>query len=98
MAHRTPSLRTFLAPLLLSAAAGALIGNRAFAQTAAVPVMMEAQPLRQALDALASRSGLQLQVDPALLEGKRSAPVDATLPAEEAFNRVLGNTGLQAVV
>lgn len=90
--------RAILAPFFLAAAINSLWADGAFAQEATVPVKIRAQPLAQALQQLAAESGMRLEVDSRLLQGKQSAPVDPSLPAQEAFNQLLTGSGLQAVV
>jgi iron complex outermembrane receptor protein len=53
-----------------------------------------AQPLASALTAFGRQAGLQVIVDPAVVEGRSSAGVSGTLTAEEALGRILAGTGI----
>ena len=52
-------------------------------------------PLAATLNQIASQAGVTLSIDPALTEGKRSAPVSGDYEAIEALNQALRGTGLQ---
>lgn len=52
-------------------------------------------PLAATLNQIASQAGVTLSIDPALTEGKRSAPVSGDYEAIEALNQALHGTGLQ---
>ncbi|WOI46960.1 TonB-dependent receptor plug domain-containing protein [Acidovorax sp. BLS4] len=94
------------APLAVAAALalGALPTHAqpgAGAQAAAsvpVDIRIAAQPLAQALDALARQARLELMVQPALVEGKVAPAVQGRLTAREALNRLLAGSGLFAEI
>ncbi|WCM90699.1 TonB-dependent siderophore receptor [Acidovorax sp. NCPPB 3576] len=94
------------APLAVAAALalGALSAHAqsgAGAQAAAsvpVDIRIAAQPLAQALDALARQARLELMVQPALVEGKVAPAVQGRLTAREALNRLLAGSGLFAEI
>nr|WP_288256620.1 TonB-dependent siderophore receptor [uncultured Pseudomonas sp.] len=52
-------------------------------------------PLAATLNQIASQAGVTLSIDPALTEGKNSAPVSGDYEAIEALNQALRGTGLQ---
>ena len=53
-----------------------------------------AQPLPSALTAFGRQSGLQVIVDPAVVEGRSSGGVSGALTAEQALGRILAGTGI----
>ena len=57
---------------------------------------LPAQPLGDALNALARQAGLQLLVRRELVEGKQAPAVDGSLTARQALDRVLAGSGLVA--
>ena len=61
----------------------------------AEPYQLPAGPLAATLIQIASQAGVPLSIDPALTEGKRSAPVQGDLQAVDALNQALRGTGLQ---
>lgn len=61
----------------------------------AEPYKLPAGPLAATLNQIASQAGVTLSIDPALTEGKRSAPVEGDLQAVDALNQALRGTGLQ---
>ncbi|MPT16594.1 MAG: TonB-dependent siderophore receptor [Pseudomonas sp.] len=61
----------------------------------AEPYQLPAGPLAATLNQIASQAGVTLSIDPALTEGKRSAPVQGDLQAVDALNQALRGTGLQ---
>ncbi|SDP20535.1 TonB-dependent siderophore receptor [Ectopseudomonas guguanensis] len=61
----------------------------------AEPYQLPAGPLAATLNQIASQAGVTLSIDPALTEGKRSAPVQGDLQAVDALNHALRGTGLQ---
>jgi len=63
--------------------------------THAEPYRLPAGPLATTLNQIASQAGVTLSIDPALAEGKRSAPVEGDLEAVDALNQALRGTGLQ---
>ena len=56
---------------------------------------LPAGPLAATLNQIASRAGVTLSIDPALTEGKNSAPVSGDYEAIEALDQALRGTGLQ---
>lgn len=56
---------------------------------------LPAGPLAPTLNQIASQAGVTLSIDPALTEGKRSAPVSGDYEAIDALNQALRGTGLQ---
>ncbi len=53
-----------------------------------------AGPLANALTAFGRQAGLQVSVDPALVQGVASPGVNGAMPAEQAIGRLLAGTGL----
>src|SRR5262245_11207122 len=53
-----------------------------------------AQPLASALTAFGRQAGLQVIVDPAIVDGRTGASVSGTLTAEQALGRILAGTGI----
>lgn len=101
MSRRPPSARIPTERLLTLALACALgLPGAASAQAAAVPqaINLPAQPLAQALNALARQARLELAAPPALLAGKNAPAVSGTLSAEQALRQLLASSGLVARV
>ncbi|MGG2396841.1 TonB-dependent siderophore receptor [Pseudomonas sp. SH1-B] len=63
--------------------------------THAEAYQLPAGPLAPTLNQIASQAGVTLSIDPALTEGKLSAPVNGDYEAIEALNQALRGTGLQ---
>ena len=61
-----------------------------------VPLQVRAQPLGESLRNLAKQANLQILFDPALVTGRSAAPVEGTLTARAALDRLLHGTGLEA--
>ncbi|QEI05304.1 TonB-dependent siderophore receptor [Pigmentiphaga aceris] len=61
-----------------------------------VEVNIPAQPMAQALDALARQARVELMVQPSLVAGKLAPAVAGQLTAREALNRLLAGSGLTA--
>lgn len=68
------------------------------AQEAAMAFHIPAQPLGDALTALAIQSGRQIAYEEALVKGKRSAAVSGQLTVRQALDGVLAGSGLQVNV
>lgn len=69
------------------------------AQSAAtVEISMPAQPLVQALDALARQARLELIVQPTLIAAKTAPALQGRYTAREAFERLLAGSGLRAEI
>lgn len=64
-------------------------------QAHAEAYQLPAGPLAPTLNQIASQAGVTLSIDPALTEGKRSAPVSSDYEALDALNQALRGTGLQ---
>lgn len=64
------------------------------ASTAAHTYDIPAQPLGQALAVFGKQTGIQITYDPALLAGKTSAQVAGSMPAQEALQKLLSQSGL----
>lgn len=71
----------------------AFAGNAGLAHAEAY--QLPAGPLAATLNQIASRAGVTLSIDPALTEGKNSAPVSGDYEAIEAIDQALRGTGLQ---
>jgi iron complex outermembrane recepter protein len=56
---------------------------------------LPAQPLAEALKAVATQANINLIVPPALVEGRQAPPLRAQLTVEEALNRLLNGTGIK---
>ena len=86
-------LRTvpFCAPLALGAPAALSQPG----SSATLLVEIPAQPLAQALSALASQTGLQMVYVSGLVRNQRSQRVAAGIPVREALTQLLQGTGLQ---
>lgn len=61
-----------------------------------VEISIAAQPLAQALDALARQARVDLMVQPALVAGKSAPAVSGRLSLREALSRLLAGSGLRA--
>ncbi len=96
--HRRITLRPIprLSPRLVALACAATIAA-ALAQAAPVDVDLPAQPLPDALKALARATGTSIAADSALLAGKAAPAVRGRLEAGEALARLLAGSGLEAV-
>lgn len=70
--------------------AGSQVGQASRTSSFNIP----AQPLPSALTAFGRQAGLQVIVDPAVVEGRSSAGVSGTLTAEQALGRILAGTGI----
>lgn len=85
----------------LFAAAAAGLGPIARAQAAdgsPVVVSITAQPLGQALNALAAQGNLQMAFPPALVAGKVAPAVSGTMTVRQALDRLLAGSGLVASI
>ncbi|MBX3664422.1 MAG: TonB-dependent receptor [Burkholderiales bacterium] len=65
------------------------------AQTA-IEVDLPAQPLGQALNALAQKAGIQIAAPAALVAGRQAPPLKGSFTAREALSRLLAGSGLEA--
>lgn len=91
------------APLIMSMAVALAFAPAVQAQviTAAAPaieIRITAQPLAQALDALARQSRLDLMVQPALVAGKTAPAVTGRMTPRDALDRLLAGSGLAAEI
>lgn len=89
---------TVLVTTLFAAAA---LGPMARAQSAdgsPVVVSITAQPLGQALNALAAQGNLQMAFPPALVAGKVAPAVSGTMTVRQALDRLLAGSGLVASI
>lgn len=91
-------------PRLRARSLAILLGTAAFAATPAVaeqgpsePVNFDiaAQPLDQAVTALARQAGLSIGGDASLLRGKQAAALEGEYTVDEALQRLLAGAGLQ---
>lgn len=57
---------------------------------------LPAQPLGQALNALARQAGVAIAADAALVAGKQAPALDGTLSLRQALDRLLAGSGLEA--
>jgi outer membrane receptor for ferric coprogen and ferric-rhodotorulic acid len=73
-------------------------GAAAAAAPAAMDIRIAAQPLAQALDALARQARLELMVLPSLVEGRTAPAVEGRLTPREALGRLLAGSGLVAEI
>lgn len=86
-------------PLALAALTGQAPAQAQSQGSARVlPISIAAQPLAQALNELARQAGLDLIVQPALVAGRSAPEVSGQLSAQQALQRLLAGSGLQAVV
>ena len=97
-----PHPRLQPAPLVLAIALAlsSLVLAPAQAQpvTAAVPIVLPAQPLGAALNELARQAKLQLMVHPDGIAGKQAPAVSGTLTPQQALDQLLRGSGLAAQV
>ena len=111
--HLSPPPRRFTPPLtpplMLASAIGLalLSGQPALAQSSGdigtqaatpPPLALPAQPLGQALNELARQADLQMTFPAALVAGKTAPAVAGPLTIREALDRLLAQSGLQAVI
>ncbi len=87
----TRALPLFRPGLLAAAISLASICTAALADSYQLP----AAPLASTLTQIASQAGIVLSIDPALTEGKQSAPVQGDYDALEALHQALRGSGLQ---
>ncbi len=81
----------FCAPVAFAATAGWAQP----ASSAALTVGIPAQPLAQALSALASQTGLQVVYISGLIRNQQSRAIPADMPVEQALTQLLQGTGLR---
>ncbi len=98
MANSRRPRRRAAAVLSVALAAGGLACGQAtvWAQTAVIALDLPAQPLDQALNALAARTGLQVIFPTALAEGRRAPALRGNYSAPQALDRLLRGSGLEA--
>ena len=84
--------------LLATSVAQAQLGSAPVRQAAPIEIQITAQPLSQALVALARQAHLELMVQPALVEGRNAPTVQGRFTVREALNRLLVGSGLYAEV
>ncbi|WP_348750546.1 TonB-dependent siderophore receptor [Pseudomonas rhodesiae] len=95
------TLDTLLRPSLLAVAialSAPLASTALFAAEQASTVRaynLPAAPLASTLNQIASQAGLALTLNPALADGKTSAPVNGQFDAQSALRQALRGTGLQ---
>jgi outer-membrane receptor for ferric coprogen and ferric-rhodotorulic acid len=94
--------RRRLLPLVCTAALGTLAmlptAHGQTAATAAQPTFsLTAQPLGQALNALARQSGVAISADAALVENRNAPALQGAMTLREALQRLLAGSGLEAV-
>ena len=65
---------------------------------APVEISIAAQPLGQALNALARQTGLELIVQPTLVDGKTAPAVAGLLTPRQALDKLLAGSGLMATI
>lgn len=96
-----PLLRRRLLPLAVAAALGGLAALPAYSQgttpAAVQQFSLPAQPLGQALNALARQSGVAVSADSALVAGKTAPALQGAMTLREALQRLLAGSGLVAV-
>jgi iron complex outermembrane receptor protein len=73
-------------------------GGAAAAAATPMAIDIPAQPLGQALNALARQANLQMTFSPALVAGKQAPAVRGNLTAGQALDRMLAGSGLAASV
>lgn len=95
--HPAP-LAVAAALLLAALPAQAQSGGASPAASVPVDIRIAAQPLSQALDALARQARLELMVQPSLVEGRTAPAVQGRLTASEALGRLLAGSGLYAEI
>ena len=91
----------FPAPLAMAVALAFAPAVQAQVVTAAAPaieIRIAAQPLAQALDALARQSRLDLMVQPSLVAGKTAPAVTGRMTPRDALERLLAGSGLAAEI
>ena len=93
-----PQPRFYPVPLtIVVAIAGALVAAPLYAQSAATfAIALPAQPLGSALNELARQASFQLIVHPDLVAGRSAPAVSGSLSAQQALDRLLAGSGLQA--
>jgi len=98
-AVRVPSLRPLLrASLLLTLSSSPLLMTDAWAEPAARRAyVVPAGTLGMALTRFAGQAGVDISVDPSLVEGRQSAGLSGEFAVEESFARLLQGSGLQLV-
>lgn len=84
-------------PRLIALACAATLAA-ALAQAAPVDIDLPAQPLPEAIKALARATGASIAADSALLAGKTAPALRGRLETAEALHRLLAGSGLEAVV
>jgi len=75
----------------------ALLSAQAAAQDRAVPLAIAKKPVGKALQELAAKTGANILFTPGAVAGMRSAPVRATVTAEQGARKMLAGTGLQVI-
>lgn len=75
----------------------ALLSAQAAAQDRAVPLTIAKKPVGKALQELAAKTGANILFTPGAVAGMRSAPVRATVTAEQGARKMLAGTGLQVI-
>ncbi|WP_144940558.1 TonB-dependent receptor [Pseudomonas alabamensis] len=98
-AVRVPSLRPLLrASLLLTLSSSPLLMTDAWAEPAARRAyVVPAGTLGMALTRFAGQAGVDISVDPSLVEGRQSVGLSGEFAVEEGFARLLQGSGLQLV-
>ena len=93
-----PQPRFYPVPLTIVVAIAASLGAApVLAQGAATyAIALPAQPLGAALNELARQARFQLMVHPDLVAGKNAPAVAGSLSAQQALDRLLAGSGLQA--
>ncbi|OYO28788.1 TonB-dependent siderophore receptor [Janthinobacterium sp. PC23-8] len=96
--NRMPQPRFYCVPLTIVAAIAATLAAAPLqAQNAATfAIALPAQPLGSALNELARQASFQLMVHPDLVAGKHAPAVSGSLSAQQALERLLAGSGLQA--
>ncbi len=90
-----PGMRAvFLAGVAAASVTVAFAPTSALAQTAERTYSIPQQDLAEALRAFALASGVDVAFDPAVVRGRRSAPLTGRHSAERALQILLGGTGL----
>jgi len=74
-----------------------MLSAQAAAQDRAVPLAIAKKPVGKALQELAAKTGANILFTPAAVAGMRSAPVRATVTAEQGARKMLAGTGLQVI-
>ena len=91
------------APLIMAMAVALAFAPVVHAQvisaaTPSIEIRIAAQPLAQALDALARQSRLDLMVQPSLVAGKTAPAVTGRMTPRDALERLLAGSGLAAEI